>query len=42
MPGDEGFLELFDTTKDDVEMTKDAFTPLVREGSKGVRVLVKK
>jgi cytochrome P450 len=42
MPGDEGFLELFDTTKDDVEMTKDAFIPLVREGSKGVRVLVKK
>lgn len=41
-PGDEGYLELFETTKDDVEMKRDMFLPLAREGSKGVRVLVKK
>jgi cytochrome P450 len=40
--GDEGFLELFETTKDDVEMKKDAFIPLAGKESKGVRVLVKK
>jgi cytochrome P450 len=40
--GDEGFLELFETTKDDVEVVRDVFLPLVKEGSKGVRVLVKK
>jgi cytochrome P450 len=40
--GDEGFLELFETTKDDVEIQKDGFIPLAKKGSKGVRVLVKK
>ncbi len=40
--GDEGFFELFETTKDDVELKQDAFIPLAREGSKGVRVSVKK
>jgi cytochrome P450 len=39
--GDEGFLELFETSKDDVDMKKDVVIPLAREGSKGVRVLVK-
>jgi cytochrome P450 len=42
MAGDEGFLELFETTKDNVEIKKDVFIPLPRKISKGVRVLVKK
>lgn len=42
LPDDEGFLELFETTKDDVEIKTDAFIPLVKGGSKGIRVLVKK
>lgn len=33
--GEEGYLELFETTKDDVEMEKDVFIPLAREGSRG-------
>jgi cytochrome P450 len=39
---DEGFLELFKTTKEDVEVQRDGFIPLAKKGSKGVRVLVKK
>jgi hypothetical protein len=35
-------LELFETTKDDVEVQRDAFVPLAKKGSKGVRVLVRK
>jgi cytochrome P450 len=40
--GDAGYLELFDTTMYDVELTKDVFIPVGPDGSKGVRVLVKK
>ena len=40
--GPEGKLELFETTQDDVEMIADKFIPFVKEGSKGIRVLVKK
>jgi cytochrome P450 len=39
---DVGVLELFETTEWDVELTKDVFIPVGREGSKGVRVLVGK
>lgn len=35
-------LELFETTKDDVVMVADKFVPWVKEGSKGIRVVVKK
>ena len=38
---DLGCLELFETTADDVEFTKDVFIPVGREGSKGVWILVK-
>jgi cytochrome P450 len=34
-------LELFETTKDDVVMVADKFVPWVKEGTKGIRVLVK-
>ena len=34
-------LELFETTKDNVMMVADRFIPWVKEGSKGIRVLVK-
>jgi cytochrome P450 len=40
--GPEGKLELFEATQDDVEMIADKFIPFVKEGSKGIRVLVKK
>lgn len=39
--GPEGRLELFETTKEDVEMAADMFIPFVKPGSKGIRVLVK-
>ena len=41
-PGPQGTLELFETGDGDVRMVKDMFIPFVREGSKGVRVMVKK
>jgi cytochrome P450 len=40
--GPEGRLELFETIRDDVEMIADKFIPFVKEGSKGIRVLMKK
>jgi cytochrome P450 len=40
--GDVGYLELFETTAWDVELTKDVFVPVARDGSKGVRITVKK
>lgn len=38
---DVGYLELFETTEDDMRIVKDLFIPLVKEGSKGVRIVVK-
>ncbi|KAL2060745.1 hypothetical protein VTL71DRAFT_9387, partial [Oculimacula yallundae] len=40
--GDAGWLELFETTADDVELTKDVFIPVGRDGSKGIRIIAKK
>lgn len=40
--GDVGYLELFETTAFDMELTKDVFIPVTRDGSKGVRITVKK
>lgn len=37
MPGDKGFLELWETDESDVECYVDAFVPLAKVGSKGVR-----
>ncbi|KFX99303.1 hypothetical protein V490_01849 [Pseudogymnoascus sp. VKM F-3557] len=39
---DVGRLELFETTMSDLELTKDVFIPVAGNGSKGIRVLVKK
>jgi cytochrome P450 len=39
---DAGYLELFETTADDVALTKDVFIPVAQDGSKGVRIMVKK
>ena len=39
---DVGFLELFETDVKDVEIIGDGITPLVAEGSKGIRVKVRK
>jgi cytochrome P450 len=39
---DEGVLELFETTRDDVRIVADRMTPAYREGSLGVRVRVRK
>lgn len=39
---DMGYLELFETAAWDVELTKDMFIPVGRDGSKGVRIIVKK
>jgi cytochrome P450 len=39
---DAGYLELFETTAWDIELTKDVFIPVGRDGSKGVRITVKK
>lgn len=39
--GDAGYLELFETTIDDVELAKDLFIPVARSDSKGVRITVK-
>ena len=41
MEGDEGVLELFETGVEDVEVLRDAFVPLAREGSLGVRIRVR-
>ena len=38
--GDEGVLELFETTLEDVEIAADGFVPLTVEGSQGVRIRV--
>ena len=40
--GDEGVLELFETEIGDVEMARDRFVVLTRDGSKGVRIRVKR
>jgi cytochrome P450 len=40
--GDAGYFELFETTTEDVELAKDVFIPVARDGSKGVRIMVKK
>jgi len=37
----EGMSELFETTKEDVEIAADMFIPFVKKGSKGIRVFVK-
>ncbi|MCJ1311414.1 hypothetical protein MMC25_005085 [Agyrium rufum] len=37
---DEGVLQLWETGKDDVEMREDAFIPLAKEGSQGIRIKV--
>lgn len=42
MDGDEGVLELYETTLKDVEIQGDNFLPLVQKGSKGIRVRVLK
>lgn len=39
---DVGYLELHETNMSDVELTKDVFIPVGSDGSKGVRILVKK
>ncbi|KAL8787770.1 MAG: hypothetical protein Q9195_007639 [Heterodermia aff. obscurata] len=39
---DEGYLELWETDVDDVRTVADGFVPLVKEGSKGVRIKVKR
>jgi len=39
--GPDGRLELFETSKDDVEMVADMFIPFVKQGIKGIRVIVK-
>lgn len=39
--GDRGVLELYETSKSDVEIKKDFFFPTVEEGSKGIRLVVK-
>ena len=39
---DAGYLELFETTMSDVELTKDVFIPVGGHDSKGIRILVKK
>ena len=38
--GDEGVLELWDTEIGDVEIARDGFVPLARDGSVGVRIRV--
>lgn len=40
--GDEGVLELYETEIGDVEIARDGFVPLARDGSMGVRVKVRK
>ena len=40
-PGPMGIFELFETTREDVEIQYDLFVPFPKQGSKGVRVLVK-
>jgi cytochrome P450 len=42
MEDDVGYLELYETTVNDVELTKDVFIPVGRDGSKGVRITVEK
>lgn len=40
MPGDVGFLDLWETDESDVECSVDAFVPLAKVGTKGVRCKV--
>ncbi|KAF7876842.1 uncharacterized protein EAF02_008062 [Botrytis sinoallii] len=40
--GDEGWLELYQTDKTDVEMAADRFVPYPKKGSKGIRIVVRK
>lgn len=40
--GPNGWLELYQTDKTDVEMIADGFVPLPKRDSKGVRVLVRR
>ncbi|OWP04676.1 hypothetical protein B2J93_5695 [Marssonina coronariae] len=42
LDSDQGYLELFETTRDDVELRRDAFIPVAKAGSEGVRINVKK
>ncbi|KAG4418059.1 hypothetical protein IFR04_008796 [Cadophora malorum] len=39
--GDAGYLELFETTAEDMVLPKDVFIPVGKEGSKGVRITVR-
>ena len=39
---DKGYLELWETDEDDVRTVADGFVPLVKEGSKGVRIKVRR
>ncbi|MCJ1354660.1 MAG: hypothetical protein MMC33_004649 [Icmadophila ericetorum] len=39
---DEGYLELFETTLEDVELSEDLFLPLPKRGSKGIRIKVRR
>lgn len=39
--GDVGYLELYETSLDDVELARDFFIPFPKDGSQGIRVLVK-
>jgi len=34
-------LELYNTTREDVDMAADSLTPVLKEGSLGVRVIVR-
>ena len=40
--GDEGVLELWETEIGDVEIARDGFVPMARDGSKGIRIKVGK
>lgn len=40
-PGDEGILELVDTTFADVKIVADRFNPLIEAGRKGVQIRVR-
>ena len=42
LESDEGVLELWETDLTDVEIKGDGFVPLMKEGSKGVRIKVRK
>ena len=40
--GDKGYLQLFETTFDDIKIVKDGFLPLSRNGSHGLQFVVRK